>query len=1015
MEAIVTNEATGQQTRQHLDLGGSELVPVPVYKGRESATPLVPIEQPAPLVGADLHNPVTDNSVAIRTARANRPDATISESVSAAIETWDTTGLLKRMARPTFTGEKINPVEYLDHVGMALSEDEREYFMSMGDTLQGANFAMIEIKNKREAYEKFGDHPAIASVTSILDPVWLGIPPAIRFGRLAGAAGRAASAAAAGGIAYGISAYKEGPISDEEVALNVLANAGAAALLFTPAGTIRKVDDAMPSERSQEIVQNMANKRTDVEGLAAPLQPGAVERSGMDKAIDDAIVADQKARGLGENLQWNQRKTMASYGEGGKKVANLFLDNNSDLSINSMESHRAAILTDLNAPKFAAEDKLMEVLGKRGYGWTNMVSSPRAMYQAQAEIEANVMKELYRREQLTRQGIDYRLQKVDQDISEIADRVGDFHKRALYEQQASGVLGAENIKVNDGFVHRVWSAKQLEDAITKLTNAGLERPKAVGKINKLVARSLKSANGWDDDLSKEIAQAITQRALAKGQFEDSLFNGLIDNSQLEQLRQVMRDGGMTKANIDKAINKIRWNQDDAGKVGHLKHRVDLDYNAVLSENGVNIALTDLLDNRLLDHMEKYSRSAATESAMARVGLKSQTEIDTLRKELMETTPFDKRQEASELFDNMVAYFKGQPSGARLNDAMRLTQVYGRSISLTWAGMWQLTDFATMWAKHGFMNVAKYAAKELPGFSNLSKEMREVPETARSLHNVLTEHSDANLRLRPFLHRFEDGHDLDMTSNRMLAGQGLGNLVSVANGLKFVHKKQANIAANLIIDRMDSAGRGNKAAREALSGYGLTPDVMERVSNEIKTHGYNVDKWDAAVWADTRPAIHKMMDELVLQSRAGDLPAFMMYDNLGKFLATYRNFTFTAHNKLLAGRLERDGSPAVAMMLLYQMPLSYLAVAAQSAIMGKDDTPEQIAAKAVGMLGGLGLLAEPMNWALGNSNEFGTPGTIPVDRAIKLGQDPSLTNLMNVTPLAAANPLWKALAQQYKEE
>lgn len=1016
MQAIVTNEITGGQTQQHLELGGSETIATPVYKGSQ-AVPAPALPKLTPFTEVDLTNSVSNQSTDIRETRAARPDATLAESVSAAIQTWDTTRLIKRAFRPKFTGEKINKAEYLDEVGVVLDESEYDYFNSIGDTLAGANYAMGVIKDTRKAYEVMGDHPAAAGITAVLDPVWMGIPPAWKIASIAGKSERLVSGAIGGGVAGGITYGKDGPMTDGELALNMLSNAGAAALFFNPkTSKIEKVDPSHPSEAAYRMVRQMAERRTDVEGLSPSLQPGAVDRPNLVGELDSAIEADQKKRGLGEKLQWNVRKTISNFGTGGKRVADLIFDNNSDLSKHSMESHRASILTELNYHKHGVDDKIMEILGKQGYDHGTMLYKPRATYEAQAEIERQTMHELYRREQLTRQGIDYRLGNVDKDISELADRVDAFHRRALQEQKAAGVNGAENVDFKDGFVHRVWDARRLEDAISQFVRAGKSRTQAVTSINRMIAGSLRRANpNWEEELSHEIAGAITQRALAKGQFEDSLFNGLIDNSQLEQLKQVMRDGGMRPENIEKAINRIKYNQDDAGKAGHLKHRVDLDYTAVHREAGVDVRLVDLLDNRLIDHLERYGKSSATEAAFARVGLRAQSDIDALRKELLESTEFAKREEAARMFDDSIAYFKGMPSGVRMNDNMRLLQTYGRSIALSWAGLWQMADFATMFAKHGMLKTIRMATKEIPGFKGLQQEIKDSPETARSLHNVLSSHSDANLRLRPFMHRLEDGYDLDFGNTAQLAGQAGGQLVSRVNGLKFVHSKQSKIAANLIIDRLDQAGRGNSKALDALSKFGLKRDVVEKVSEQINRHGYNVDAWDDAVWANTRPALHKMMDELVLQSRAGDMPAFMMFDNLGKFLGTYRNFTFTAHNKLMGGRLERDGSMAVSQMLLYQMPLSYLAVAAQSAVMGKDESEEQIASKALGMMGGLGLLAEPMNWALGNSNEFGTPGTIPVDRLIKLGQDPSLTNAMNATPLAAANPLWKALGAHYKED
>jgi hypothetical protein len=128
----------------------------------------------------------------------------------------------------------------------------------------------------------------------------------------------------------------------------------------------------------------------------------------------------------------------------------------------------------------------------------------------------------------------------------------------------------------------------------------------------------------------------------------------------------------------------------------------------------------------------------------------------------------------------------------------------------------------------------------------------------------------------------------------------------------------------------------------------------------------------------------MMDEAVLHSRMGDMPAFAQFDNLGKFMFMYRSFMLTAHNKLLVGRFHRDGPGAVGLLMLYQFPLAYMAVQAQSVLSGKGTMTEEDAAKrALGVMGGLGAGTELTNIAFGFNNQFTTPGFIPFDRAIGL--------------------------------
>ena len=99
----------------------------------------------------------------------------------------------------------------------------------------------------------------------------------------------------------------------------------------------------------------------------------------------------------------------------------------------------------------------------------------------------------------------------------------------------------------------------------------------------------------------------------------------------------------------------------------------------------------------------------------------------------------------------------------------------------------MTEYATAMGEYGLAKTLKYAAQEMPGFKQLMKPDRD---TARSLNNVLAEHSSASLRLRPFIARFEDGYEMDMGNALQLSAQQWGHMVPYANAMKFVHHHQA---------------------------------------------------------------------------------------------------------------------------------------------------------------------------------------------------------------------------------
>ena len=755
---------------------------------------------------------------------------------------------------------------------------------------------------------------------------------------------------------------------------------------------------------------------------APELQPGAVnhDQKAVVGAVDKQLAKDSKVRGLGTRIMWNMQKTMSNFGEAGKKVANILYDNNADLSRHSMESHREAILDGLRQVQYGYEDLMRQAMAANGFGTLKMLNplTSREAYAMQNKIERAVQLELFRRERLSLDGVPFASKEVPAHITKMADQLDELHKRALQEMKSAGVEGAENILERPGYLNRKWNSAMIDDVVRRFEGMGLTSEAAHGKVVDLVASSLKRVNRMDDKTAQQISAAIIDRAMRRGYFEDSVFNAPSGAGQLAELRDVLK-GHMSEADIERALNVLRVSQDEAGKAGFLKMRLDLDYNTSTRVGNEVVSVADLIDGRVSTIVDQYIARVSTSAAFARMGLKKRTDIDDLRAELSHGTTREKREEALDLFDNTIAHYRGEPSGARVNENFRLYQSYGRAISLAYSGLWQMTEYATMMGQYGLLKTLKYGMKELPGFREI---MRPDAATARSLETILADHSVASLRLRPFLARFEDGYEMTGNSALQLSAQTMGQLVPMANAMKYVHHHQARVVGNLILDRLEQAAKGNIKARQALAQYGLEAPVMDKLAAEIAAKGFDVDKWDDAVWEAVRPTFTKMMDTSVLKARLGDMPAFAKFDQAGKFIFTYRSFVLTAHNKILAGMLEREGAGAVGLVLMYQFPLALAAVQAKAVVAGKEPMEQdKLTQTALGQMGGLGLFSEPLKWATGQSNAFGASGLIPVDRSIKLFQ--AATNLdpgagastaMTMLPVISAVPFIRGMAEQTKE-
>lgn len=977
----------------------------PTIFGKSSVGPIAGLSQdPAEMVGKVEPTPMNDvpTSTVLQGSEvaaaaqasvqaADRERATMLESAGAAVSLWVGKGIYDRIVAPADTpedGYKFS--EALKHVPFKMSEDEFNWLKGAKST-QGFTYRREYIEKQRMAQQAMGDHPLVGLATTMLDPAFLVATPLSAGIVKVAKGGRMLSGVASAGTAVWATHAAEGPTNDSELIVNGLANFAAGAMLFKPGKGVVKADPDFPDTELTKAVQNIGKPgtiRMRPDGIPemVPLGPEVadpvVRTANAVKVVDNAMGGS-----AGEHLQWNMRKTMSNFGPAGKKVADLLFDNNSDLSMNSVEAHRAAVRSDLTGWQHVYEDALRDTMAADGYGlWSriNPFTASRAS-RHQAALEKDVQLEMFRREQLQRQGRPISYENVRPEVVKMADALDNLHGIALKELKAAGVEGAEDLVQKAGWHHRKWSSSKIEEMTQKFKASGLDDKKAHQEVVKLVQTSLRNANGWDAKLAYDVGAMIVNRALRKGYFEDSAFNVQAGAGTLKMFRDMLKEEGITGQRAERFLDVMRQQTDDTGKAGFLHHRVDLDYTVETVVNGQKISLADLIDTRMTTIVDQYLDGVSTQVAFARKGLKKPSDIEDLRTELSHSIPDPKaRQHAVELFDNTINHMKGLPAGQAVNDGMRLLSAYGRMIALANSGLWQATEYATMMGQYGLLKTVKYAMAEMPGFKSLMETAATDRRVSRHLKDILSNHSEQNLRLRPFVHRFEDNFVIGANDAMHLAAQQAGQLVPYVNVMKYIHGHQARVASNLILNRLEMAAAGDAKALKALQKYGIESQVVDKLKAAFKQHGANVDKWDDAVWRSTRPAFMKMMDEAVLHQRLGDMPAFAAFDQVGKFVFTYRSFVLSAHNKILAGGLSRDGAGAVALVMAYQFPLAAMAVQAQAAINGKGTLSDKdMALKAFGQMGALGMFGELVSVASGQKGSFGAPGLIPIDRAYAL--------------------------------
>lgn len=741
-------------------------------------------------------------------------------------------------------------------------------------------------------------------------------------------------------------------------------------------------------------------------------------------------VSDAKqtlAKKLAHDVSWSLHKTMGKYSSEAKRIADLLVDDPLSMAGDSVASQHRAVRADLYELQYKYEDLLADALAERGFGLLKRILSPKKAVQSQVAIEREVGFEMLRRNRLAKDGATNVVDpNVPKHITEMADALDAVSKRALDEMKRAGVKGADDIADMSGYFSRRWDVAKIEGAERKLMDGyGLTQKEARGRIVDMVSVGIQRQNGWDPELASDVAKAIIDRSIRKGYFEDSAFRAHQGADAAKEVRDLLTGSGLPEARIQRVLDVITGKADEKGKASHLKQRIDMAMDESMRlPDGTTFSIADLVDMNMAATTERYLDGVATDVAFARKGLTSSTDVQKLREEYLGSiTGETQRKEAAYLFDQTLNALRGLPTGEDMPGFMRKSQAVTQMVGLAYSGLWQTTEIAVPMMRYGALRTFGAMMKEMPFVRSILSDAKE----AGHLQNVLSRNSSMDVRIRPYVQRMEDGYDIPISDSVQLGLMQAKQLVPYINAMKYVQRHQARTVANLVVNTFERAAKGDVKAVEALGKYGLEPHILEKVRADIVQHGMDTQQWSHATWSAVRGPLTKMMDDSVLKARTGEMPAFAQFSQAGKFIFTFRSFTLSAHNKVMAGTMSRDGFMGLGLLMAYQFPLTVLATGVANAVSGKPPLEDgELVAKSFTQMGSLGLAGELLGVATGQKQQWGSPGFIGVDRVYKLGNalgDAAFREgsagdvgsaLISATPLLAIVPGSKALGEALKD-
>lgn len=747
-----------------------------------------------------------------------------------------------------------------------------------------------------------------------------------------------------------------------------------------------------------------------VYGPPTAATPPAQTRAYVGKQLDELW------KSLGKNISWSLSKTMAKLDAG---ISRLLVDDPLNKTGESAASFQRSIRAELAAHQYNYENALKDEMAVRGAGSLSRIFAPGKAMNTQAAIEKEVQVEMLARQERARLGMDIKPPGMrETPITKMADHMQEIADASLKELKSAGVLGSEALDIVAGYFSRQWNPAKLAEAMDSFKRVnGMDDAAAKAAIRDLMQEGIKRANGWDDKISRNVASAIIDRTLRKGELSDNAFRGHIGNAGVAELRDDLARAGVTGKDAQDILDKMTGAADEANKASFLKHRVEMDTSVqVALQDGRLITLSDLIDSNMSNITERYLDNVAGRAAMARVGLRTESDVAKMRTQFVSKAATEaEKKAAAELFDNVIDAIMGRPLGKDMNDAFRFMQAGTQMVGLGLSGVWQVTEYAAILQKFGLTKTLGYFMREMPGFRNLFDSALENQDSVAS---ILTRNSFQDIRMRPFISKLEDNYDIEPSAFVMHAMQQAKQWVPYLNGMRVVHHHQARMTGNLIADTLVRGANGDAKALEALQKYGLDRQLMDKVRADIKQFGQDTSKWSDGTWDAIRNPLNRMVDDAVLRSRTGEMPAFAQFSEVGKFIFTFRSFVLAAHNKILAGTLSRDGLAGISLLLAYQFPLTLAAVQAEHMMRGKGKmSDEDWVKRAIAQMGGLGLFTEIFGAVVGDKTKFGAPGTLLLDKAYnvlnRVGSGDvggSVNAVVSATPILSIIPGIKALTE-----
>jgi soluble lytic murein transglycosylase-like protein len=501
-------------------------------------------------------------------------------------------------------------------------------------------------------------------------------------------------------------------------------------------------------------------------------------------------------------------------------------------------------------------------------------------------------------------------------VNAAAQETVKFFKRYADEGFNSGSRYFDGVPANATYLPRIINPEKWDAVMAKHGYSDI-----VNLVRDAFLKNLDDATTAEaQELATKLAKGYVANVDKRGSIGSTGALHGIDLNDADALKPLLEAQGLSEGEIREVIEGLTKGSTKGTAPARLKRRVDLDMSTTRMTPDGELRIRDLFETDLTHLVRGYSEQVAGHIGLAKVGIKSQADVEKLLEGAQVWQRENKLNANQGAFDRQVkrAQFLYDAITRRQMDstldrgtkaALRHIRSFNVMRLMNNTGFAQLAEFGNILGRGGIDSMIEL----MPSFKQI---LRDRGKFGRKLDKGLYEELEAlsGVGTTDLLGRHYLGWD-SMEGQFSSMDKTLHNgkrVTSHLSGMAYLAPSMQRMAAGVMSHRfakLSLKAKLSAANIRELKQLGLDDAMLQRVLNQVKTHAtlrgkrvvsFNLEKWGTQERANFGLAMQRASRRMIQEnSFGGSFP--LMHTETGKLLMQFKTFVINAWTKqTLAG-------------------------------------------------------------------------------------------------------------------